>query len=152
MRAPATDDNGPLYDYTMMPTRMRGYFSTDSLKKAEMGGPFSFTKGCPLMRVPVDTMPELTYEATPVYPKEAEKKGITGKVIIKAFIDKNGDPLKVKVGKSSGVEMLDKSAVEAAKKNKYKPAVVDGKPIGVWVSYVVNFTLDGKKEAKPKQE
>lgn len=102
--------------------------------------------------VALDTMPELIKQAAPVYPKEAEDKGITGKVIIKALIDKNGDPIRVKVGKSSGHEMLDESAVAAAKKNKFKPGVKDGKPVAAWVTYVVSFTLSEKEKSAPKQE
>jgi TonB family protein len=102
--------------------------------------------------VPVDKAPELLKQVAPVYPKEAEDKGITGKVIIRALIDKNGDPIQVKVGKSSGYEMLDESAVAAAKKNKYKPAVKDGKPVAVWVSYTVKFKLDDKQGSKPDRK
>lgn len=102
--------------------------------------------------VPVQAMPELLKEATPVYPKEAVEKGIAGKVIIKALIDTNGDAVKVKIGKSSGVEMLDESAVEAAKKNKYKPAMKDGKPVAVWITYAVTFTLDDKQRSEPDRE
>jgi len=42
----------PLYNYTLMPTHMRGRFSPEELKDAELAPPFSFTKGCPVLRVP----------------------------------------------------------------------------------------------------
>ena len=51
MRAPATAGNGPLYNYTLMPTHMRGSFSADELATAELSAPFKFSKGCPLMRI-----------------------------------------------------------------------------------------------------
>jgi len=41
--------------------------------------------------VPVEQVPELIKAATPVYPDEAKEKKITGKVYIRALIDKNGD-------------------------------------------------------------
>ncbi len=100
--------------------------------------------------VPVEQMPELIKEAMPVYPKEAVEKKITGKVYIRALIDKNGDPVKVKVAKSSGNELLDKAALEAAKKNKYEPALQNEQPVAVWVTYPVDFTLDDEK--KPEKE
>jgi len=45
MRAPATAENAPLYEYTLMPTHMRGFFSIDELKTAQLAEPFPFTKG-----------------------------------------------------------------------------------------------------------
>ncbi len=50
MRGPASDDNGPLYNYTLMPTHMRGAFSLDELRAAEYASDFSFTRGCRLLR------------------------------------------------------------------------------------------------------
>jgi hypothetical protein len=53
MRAAATEDGGPLYEYTHMPTHMRSFFGVDALKTAQLQPPFSFTKGCPTMKVKV---------------------------------------------------------------------------------------------------
>ena len=50
MRAPATDGNEPLYNYTLMPTHMRGMFSIGELQTAELAEPFSFTKGIKTVR------------------------------------------------------------------------------------------------------
>jgi len=52
MRAPATDQNKPLYNYTLMPMHMRSFFSPEELRHAELTGPFSFSKGYPLLRCP----------------------------------------------------------------------------------------------------
>ncbi|MBN2450636.1 MAG: sulfatase [Lentisphaeria bacterium] len=52
MRAPATPDNGPLYQYTMMPTHMRARFPVGQLQEVDIAGPFPFTRGCRLMRIP----------------------------------------------------------------------------------------------------
>jgi len=50
MRAPTNPFNKPLYDYTLMPTHMRGFFSLNELKTVELADSFSFTKGIKLMR------------------------------------------------------------------------------------------------------
>ncbi|MFW9822623.1 MAG: sulfatase [Candidatus Thorarchaeota archaeon] len=50
MRAPSNPFNIPLYDYTLMPTHMRGFFSINELKTVDLADPFSFTKGLKLMR------------------------------------------------------------------------------------------------------
>ncbi|HUT59682.1 MAG TPA: sulfatase [Phycisphaerae bacterium] len=51
MRSCARDDNRPLYNYTHMPTHMRGFFSVAEMQTAQMARPFTFTKGCPVMKI-----------------------------------------------------------------------------------------------------
>ena len=51
MRAPASSRNQPLYQYTHMPTHMTHIFSVEEMRTAEMARPFSFTKGCPVMKI-----------------------------------------------------------------------------------------------------
>jgi len=52
MRGPVSGDNGPLYNYTLMPTNMRRTFSPEELHGIDgLQEPFSFTKGCKTLRV-----------------------------------------------------------------------------------------------------
>ncbi|MBD2843917.1 sulfatase [Paenibacillus sp. IB182496] len=53
MLAPVRADRGPLSNYTLMPTHMRSRFAVEELRGAELSRPFAFTKGVPLLRVPV---------------------------------------------------------------------------------------------------
>lgn len=50
MRA-AVEGNKPLYEYTHMPTHMRSRFSVEEMRTMTIAPPFTFTKGCPLMRI-----------------------------------------------------------------------------------------------------
>lgn len=50
MRGPRDQKSEPLFEYTLMPTRLKNFFSSDELKTAEIAPPFSFTKEIPLMR------------------------------------------------------------------------------------------------------
>ncbi|MEV5357325.1 sulfatase [Streptomyces sp. NPDC052693] len=50
MRAPVRADNTPLYEHTLMPTHMRGRFTTDELADLELAEPFTFTKGVRTLR------------------------------------------------------------------------------------------------------
>lgn len=52
MRASALPGNQPLVDYTLMPTNMRGRFTTETLREAVLADPMPFTKGIPLLRLP----------------------------------------------------------------------------------------------------
>ena len=52
MRGPATQENRPLDEYTLMPTHMRALFSVEELTEAELSEPLPFTKGVPVLRIP----------------------------------------------------------------------------------------------------
>jgi protein TonB len=101
--------------------------------------------------VAIDKMPEIIHQEDPVYPEMARKKGIEGNVIIQALVDKKGEVVKVKIGKSSGHKLLDKAAAAAAKDIKYSPARQNKQPVAVWVSYKVSFRLDDKSEKEPEK-
>jgi TonB family protein len=98
--------------------------------------------------IPLEIMPEMIYQEQPVYPEEAEKAKIEGTVYIKALIDSEGKVVEAKVGKSSGHELLDKSAVKAAYECKFKPGVQKDKPVASWVTYKVDFKLGDCDEAE----
>ena len=51
IRGCADKTNSPLFNYTVMPTHMSGMFRVDELRTATMAEAFSFTKGCPLMKI-----------------------------------------------------------------------------------------------------
>lgn len=50
MRA-AQDDNVPLYQYTLMPVRMKDLLQVGGLQALELADPFPFTKGCRTLRI-----------------------------------------------------------------------------------------------------
>jgi periplasmic protein TonB len=63
------------------------------------------------------------------YPKEASANKIEGKVVIQFIIDQEGMPGEFKVVQGIGYG-CDEAAVEAFKKMpKWKPALVNGKPV-----------------------
>jgi arylsulfatase A-like enzyme len=51
MRGHATADNQPLFNYTLMPTRMRSMFEPKELQELELAPPFEFTKGCRTLKI-----------------------------------------------------------------------------------------------------
>jgi protein TonB len=91
--------------------------------------------------VPVEIQAEMIYEEKPEYPRLAKQAGMEGVVWIKALVDKNGEVKKAQVAKSSGLSALDEVATNAAYKCKYKPAIQNNRPVAVWVTYSVEFTL-----------
>ena len=73
----------------------------------------------------------------PVYPKFAQDAHITGKVVLKATITKQGTIEGVQV--LSGPKMLAPSAVDAVKTWKYKPYMLDNQPVSVETNITVVF-------------
>ena len=50
---PARPEAQELYQYTLMPTHIWDHFPPDELAGASLAGPFPFTKGTPVLKVPV---------------------------------------------------------------------------------------------------
>jgi TonB family protein len=88
------------------------------------------------------TRPELISKTTPVYTELARKARLVGVVILEVVIDEAGDVTDLRVLK--GLPMgLDQAAVEVVKNWKFEPATLEGKPVKVYYSLVVNFQLSG---------
>ncbi len=63
---------------------------------------------------------ELIHFVEPIYPTIARQRNLEGKVILELEISPNGSVNQVQILKSSGFEILDKSALESAKTWKFK--------------------------------
>ena len=97
---------------------------------------------CVGLDVVVEKMPVMIQEARPVYPKGALRIGLEGSAWIKALVDSRGVVRKAMVLRSSESVLLDEAALNAAFKCRYKPAVQNGRPVAVWVTYRVDFVLN----------
>ena len=94
------------------------------------------------VRVPEDVSKKLLASTVvPVYPVLARQARIQGLVVLDADISRDGavDALKL----VSGHPLLVPAALEAVKQWRYKPYVVNGKPVPVNTQIIVNFTLKG---------
>ena len=86
------------------------------------------------------TKPEKISAPPPVYTEMARKARLQGVVIIEAIIDAQGNVINAHVLK--GMPMgLDKAAVEAVNKWKFRPAMLQGKPVKVYYTLTVNFQV-----------
>jgi len=96
--------------------------------------------------VEYEKAPEMIEAAKPYYPEAAQQAGVTGKVYVKVLVDKEGIPKKAVVLKSES-ELFNESAVDAAMKSRFTPAIQDGKPIAVWIVLPYSYALgDNKKK------
>jgi len=77
-----------------------------------------------------------------IYPEIAREAGIEGKVVIRAFIDKNGDVQECEVDQGIPNTGLNEAAINAIKRTKFKPAMQRDRKVGVWISIPVFFRLN----------
>lgn len=97
--------------------------------------------------VKVDEGPVMVESYDPVYPQSAKEEGLEGTVWVQALVDTEGAVSNARIARSSGHEILDLSALDAAKKNKFTPAKLEDKPVATWVTYKVAFALSEKDSA-----
>jgi protein TonB len=75
------------------------------------------------------------------YPSRARRLGWEGRVILEIVVTARGTVDKVTVEASSGRDVLDRAAAEAARRWTFRPATRDGKPVAHTVRVPVEFTL-----------
>jgi protein TonB len=79
--------------------------------------------------------------ATPVYPSIARAAHVSGAVVLRAVISKNGEMERLTV--VSGPEMLRSSAVAAVQTWRYRPYLLNGEATDVETTITVNFSMGG---------
>ena len=77
------------------------------------------------------------------YPPIAQEAGIEGTVIVQAFVNNKGRVTETVVLKGIPNTGLDEAAVEAIRRTRFAPAKQRDRPVGVWISVPVKFTLKG---------
>jgi periplasmic protein TonB len=83
----------------------------------------------------------LIRKVNPVYPPLARQARISGTVILRAVISKDGSIENLSL--VSGHPMLAPAAIDAVRQWKYKPYLLNGEPVEVDTEVQVNFTLAG---------
>ena len=84
--------------------------------------------------------PQLTKRIDPDYPQMARQLGIEGTVFLEIIVEKDGTVSSVRVLKSVH-PLLDESAMAAAYKLVFTPAMTRDLPIRCYVTYPITFRL-----------
>ena len=74
-----------------------------------------------------------------IYPDEARHERIQGTVVLRAVINKTGDVVDLEV--VDGPVELVPSAVTAVRQWKYRPYLLQGRPVEVTTQITVNYAL-----------
>lgn len=83
----------------------------------------------------------LLTKSIPIYPPEAKKNKIQGKVVLNAVIGTDGRMESVRV--LSGPDELQQSALDAVRQWTYKPYFLNGQPVEVETIINIIYSLKG---------
>ena len=87
-----------------------------------------------------------------IYPPEAVKDSIQGRVVVQLLIERNGAVSEVKVVRPVH-ELLDNEAVRVCKSlPKFYPGRVGGKAVAMWLTLPITFKLEGKNDLESTED
>lgn len=95
------------------------------------------SEGTPLVLPPSEMNRSLISGRKPVYPPEALRQHLHGKVVLNAFLAKDGTVRRMDV--VEGSDIFTKSAMAAVSWRRYKPHLVQGKPVEVQTEITVDY-------------
>ncbi|MBW3549432.1 MAG: energy transducer TonB [Proteobacteria bacterium] len=75
----------------------------------------------------------------PRYPSRAYRRGESGTVVVQADIGPDGVPSSVSVASSSGSRALDRAAIDAVRRWRFRPAETQGQPVAGTVHIPIEF-------------
>lgn len=87
-----------------------------------------------------EDIPKLLEKVDPVYPEEARKALVQGVVVLRVRVNEEGLVEQTLVMKSES-GLLNQPAIDAVKKWKYEPLLIEGKPTPVVFNVTVAFRL-----------
>jgi TonB family protein len=85
--------------------------------------------------------PQVVTRVSPIYPPEALKAGVQGTVMLSVLVGRDGLVKDTRV--TTSIPALDAAAETAVRQWVFKPARNEGKPVAVWASVPIKFTLRG---------
>lgn len=92
---------------------------------------------------PASTKPHVdTTKPHPVvYPKDSQRAGEQGSVVVRVYVDTKGKPIRFSVAKSSGYKDLDNGAIETAVNWSFVPATRNGEAVSDWAMVKIDYNL-----------
>ena len=86
----------------------------------------------------VTGMPEIIKRVAPSYPDDAREQKVSGVVQVRALVGADG---MVEQVRARSIPLLNQAAMDAVRRWAFKPAICGGRPVAVWVTIPVRFTL-----------
>ena len=95
----------------------------------------------------VEVKPKLLDDVKLVYPKEAIRDSLEGKVFLKFMVNLDGSVSDVRVLR--GTEVFRQAAIDAVSQVRFKPAEHNGEPVAVWMTQPITFRLPKQQSTPP---
>lgn len=89
---------------------------------------------------PAEQQKRLIVQTRPVYPEVAHTAGIEGTVSMRVLIGKEGGVEQINV--LSGDQALRSAAMDAVRRWRYRPFLLDGEPVSVVTTVNLEFRLN----------
>lgn len=128
-RATPDDKRNVMVDHTTAPVERT---PVDDISSADLAGAVHVT--------PAVMDAHLIASRVPVYPETAKIDGVEGSVVLQAIISTGGTVKRVHV--LQGDSRLRSAATEAVYKWRYRPYLLNGRPVDVATTITVDFDLD----------
>lgn len=87
----------------------------------------------------VEVKPKVMHSVKPMYPEEALRDSLEGKVFLRFIVNLDGSVSDVRVLR--GLEEFHQAAIDAVSQFRFKPAEHNGKPVAVWMTQPMSFRL-----------
>ena len=78
----------------------------------------------------------------PIYPQEAKQRGYQGEVTLRVEVLASGQVGQIEIRRSSGHEILDRSALATVKQWQFVPAKREKESIPLWVNIPIKFRIE----------
>ncbi len=89
----------------------------------------------------VDQRPSVSRRSVPAYPANAKRLNIEGKVILQLVVDVKGEPNNCTVVSATPPGYFEEAALDAAKKMRFIPGKLSGRPVNTLVVLPFAFQL-----------
>jgi len=94
----------------------------------------------------VDEPPRILRAVNPLYPYEAAKEKVEGRVVVQFVVTKEGTVAEPIVIESDPPGVFDKSALDAVYQYIFKPGIKDGQPVDCIVKLPMGYELGPEQE------
>lgn len=122
---------------------MAGGDGDGSIDRGESGDPTAVIYGSGgLEGAAPEIPPQKILQVAPVYPEAARRNNWEGDTVLQALISRGGVPGSITVLSSSGHPLLDRAAVGAVRRWRFRPAYRGGEPVVCYIMITIHFKLE----------
>lgn len=139
--APVAGERGDISDIAPAPTRERDAEAPRLVETPPPPTPGipATPASAPVPAAAISARPEPISSPAPRYPRMALRRGERGTVMVSVEVGPDGVPGAVEVATSSGSRLLDRAAVDAVRRWRFRPAMAGERPVAARVQVPISF-------------